>query len=216
MSTIPVKNTKGKKTGEYTLSDDLLVFDKGLQSVQDAVVAYLANQRQGSASTLGKAEVAGSNRKLWKQKGTGRARTGFRQSPIWRGGGVTFGPKPRNYRKTISRRQARLAFQRAFSENVAAGQVFVLEDLALSEPKTKEFAAILKNLEVRVGLVITDAVDQNLILASRNIPKVEITTAASVNTYQLVRYPLIMVTKDALPALEQRLSSEKAASTSGG
>ena len=78
MSTIPVKNTKGKQTGEYTLSDDLLVFDKGLQSVQDAVVAYQANQRQGSASTLGKAEVAGSNRKLWKQKGTGRARTGFR------------------------------------------------------------------------------------------------------------------------------------------
>ena len=211
MSTIPVKNTKGKQTGEYTLSDDLLVFDKGLQSVQDAVVAYQANQRQGSASTLGKAEVAGSNRKLWKQKGTGRARTGFRQSPIWRGGGVTFGPKPRNYRKTISRRQARLAFQRAFSENVAAGQVFVLEDLALSAPKTKEFAAILKNLDVRVALVITNAVDQNLVLASRNIPKVEITTAASVNTYQLVRYPVIMVTKDALPALEQRLSSEKAA-----
>lgn len=211
MSTIPVKNTKGKQTGEYTLSDDLLVFDKGLQSVQDAIVAYQANQRQGSASTLGKAEVAGSNRKLWKQKGTGRARTGFRQSPIWRGGGVTFGPKPRNYRKTISRRQARLAFQRAFSENVAAGQVFVLEDLALSAPKTKEFAAILKNLDVRVALVITNAVDQNLVLASRNIPKVEITTAASVNTYQLVRYPVIMVTKDALPALEQRLSSEKAA-----
>ncbi|MFP6904567.1 MAG: 50S ribosomal protein L4 [Verrucomicrobiota bacterium] len=211
MSTIPVKNTKGKQTGEYTLSDDLLVFDKGLQSVQDAIVAYQANQRQGSASTLGKAEVAGSNRKLWKQKGTGRARTGFRQSPIWRGGGVTFGPKPRNYRKTISRRQARLAFQRAFSENVAAGQVFVLENLALSAPKTKEFAAILKNLDVRVALVITNAVDQNLVLASRNIPKVEITTAASVNTYQLVRYPVIMVTKDALPALEQRLSSEKAA-----
>ena len=211
MSTIPVKNTKGKQTGEFTLSDDLLVFDKGLQSVQDAVVAYQANQRQGSASTLGKAEVAGSNRKLWKQKGTGRARTGFRQSPIWRGGGVTFGPKPRNYRKTIGRRQARLAFQRAFSENVAAGQVFVLEDLALSAPKTKEFAAILKNLDVRVALVITNAVDQNLVLASRNIPKVEITTAASVNTYQLVRYPVIMVTKDALPALEQRLSSEKAA-----
>ena len=89
--------------------------------------------------------------------------------------------------------------------------MFVLEDLALSAPKTKEFAAILKNLDVRVALVITNAVDQNLVLASRNIPKVEITTAASVNTYQLVRYPVIMVTKDALPALEQRLSSEKAA-----
>jgi large subunit ribosomal protein L4 len=211
MSTLLVKDTTGKQTGEYALSDDLLVYDKGLQSVHDAVVAYLANQRQGSASTLGKGEVAGSNRKLWKQKGTGRARTGFRQSPIWRGGGVVFGPKPRSYNKSLSRRQARLAFRRAFSENVAAGQIIVLEGLELSSPKTKAFAAILKNLDANVALVITESVDQNLVLASRNIPKVEVTTAASVNTYQLVRYPLIFVAKNALPALEQRLSNEKAA-----
>ena len=94
MSKLPIINLQGKPAGEYDIADELLTYDKGLQALQDAVVRHRANCRQGSASTLGKGEVSGSNRKLWKQKGTGRARTGLRQSPVWRGGGVVFGPKP--------------------------------------------------------------------------------------------------------------------------
>ena len=208
MSTLTIKNSSGDATGEYPLSDDLLEGEKGGQAMQEAVIAYLANQRQGSASTITKGEVAGSNRKLWKQKGTGRARTGLRQSPIWRGGGTVFGPKPRDYSKKLSRRHARLAFQRAVTDKVKAGQITVLEGIELSAPKTKEFAGILKNLEATYNtLVITDTVDQNLFLASRNIPKVEVTSAAEVNTYQVIRYANIFVTKAAMEQLEKRLGS---------
>ncbi|MBU0678134.1 MAG: 50S ribosomal protein L4, partial [Verrucomicrobia bacterium] len=112
---------KGESIGDFDFSDELLVHDKGLQALQNAVVAHRAAQRAGSASTLTKSEVAGSGRKPWRQKGLGRARAGYRQSPVWRGGGVAFGPKPRSYAKKISKKGARLAFRRAFSEKIAAG-----------------------------------------------------------------------------------------------
>ena len=209
MSTLTIKDSSGAATGEYELSSDLLVLEKGSQAVQEAVVAYLANQRQGNASTIGKGEVAGSNKKLWKQKGTGRARTGHRQSPIWRGGGTVFGPKPRDYTKKLTRAQAKLAFSRAFSEKVEAGQITVLDSLELSGPKTKEFSAVLQRLDATYNtLVIVGERDDNLVLAARNIPKVEVTTAAESNTYQLVRYKNIFVTKAGLEVLEKRLANK--------
>lgn len=209
MSTVTIKNSAGASTGEYEISSDLLELEKGSQAVQEAVVAYLANQRQGNASTIGKGEVAGSNKKLWKQKGTGRARTGHRQSPIWRGGGTVFGPKPRDYTKKLTRAQAKLAFRRAFSEKVASGQLTVLDALELSGPKTSEFAAVLRSLDATYNtLVIVDGLDDNLVLAARNIPKVEVTTAAEANTYQLVRYANVFATKAALEILEKRLVSK--------
>lgn len=210
MSKLPIKDLQGKAAGEYDISDDLLIYDKGMQAVQDAVVNHRANLRQGSASTLGKGEVAGSNKKLWKQKGTGRARTGLRQSPVWRGGGVVFGPKPRDYGRTQNKREARLAFRRAVSEKIAAGQVIVVEDLLLASPKTREFAALMTGLGVSApALFVTQGVNADVVRASRNIPRVEVTTSDSLHTYQVLRYPTLIVTRAGMAGLEERLQKAK-------
>jgi large subunit ribosomal protein L4 len=199
---------KGEQVGEFDLSEDLLVFDKGQQAMHDAVVAYLAHQRAGTASTLNKGEVAGSNRKPWRQKGTGRARAGFRQSPVWRGGGVVFGPKPRKYSKRMPRKVARLALRRAFSEKVAAGAVVVLDELKMAEPRTREFAAMVKALEADRGvLFVVDQVGSNERLASRNLQRVELASAREVNTYQLVRYPMIVLTRSGIEEFQGRLQA---------
>ena len=206
MSKLPIRGNDGRTSGEYEIADSLLVFDKGAQAVKDAIVRYQANHRQGSASTKNKGEVAGSNRKPWAQKGTGRARTGLRQSPIWRGGGVAFGPRPRSFAKDMPKQVARLAFRRALSDKIASGSVTVVGVLDETSPKTKAFLAQLRALGgVGPTLVITDKVSANLRLGARNIPLVEVVNAASVNTYQLVRYPVILVTEAGMKALELRL-----------
>lgn len=206
MSKLPIRGNDGRPSGEYEIADSLLVFDKGAQAVKDAVVRYQANHRQGSASTKNKGEVAGSNRKLWAQKGTGRARTGLRQSPIWRGGGVAFGPRPRSFAKDMPKQVARLAFRRALSDKIASGSVAVVGAIDDSTPKTKAFASQLRALGgVGPTLIITDKVSANLRLGARNLPLVEVVNAASVNTYQLVRYPVILVTEAGMKALELRL-----------
>jgi large subunit ribosomal protein L4 len=207
MSKIPLKNSKGDSVGDYEVADNLLVLDRGEQAVHEAVVAYNAHQRAGTASTLRKSEVNGSGKKPWKQKGLGRARAGYKQSNVWRGGYVAHGPQPRKYKKKLSKKVTKLAFQRAFSAKVDQGEITVIEDLAVSTPKTKEFAAVLKNLSIdRSALFIVDAASDNLLLASRNIPKVEVVTANLANTYQILRYKDVVVTKAAMEALEKRLA----------
>ena len=207
MSKIPFKSIKGESVGEYEFADNLLVLDKGEQAVHEAVVAYGAHQRAGTASTKSKANVSGTGAKPWKQKGLGRARAGYKQSPVWRGGAVAHGPHPRKYTKKLSKKVTKLAFQRAFSAKVEQGEVTVIENLALSAPKTKEFVSVLKGLGLdRGALFIVDTNDENVLLASRNIPKVEIVTAALANTYQVLRYKNVIVTKAGMEALENRLA----------
>lgn len=207
MSKLPIKDLSGAAAGEYDVADELLTYDKGLQALQDAVVNHLANRRQGSANTLGKGEVRGSNRKLWKQKGTGRARAGFRQSPVWRGGGVAMGPKPRDFGRTQNRKEARLAFKRAVSEKIASGTVTVVESLELSAPKTKEFVSLMNALGVSApALFITASVQEDIVRASRNIPRVEVATADSIDTYRIMRYRDIVITRDAMAKIEERLA----------
>ena len=207
MSKVPLKNSKGDSVGDYEVADSLLVLDKGSQAVHEAVVAYNAHQRAGTASTLSKSEVNGSGKKPWKQKGLGRARAGYKQSNVWRGGYVAHGPKPRKYNKKVSKKVARLAFQRAFSAKVDQGEFTVIDELAVSTPKTKEFAAVLKNLGLdRGGLFIVDEASENLLLASRNIQRAEVATAKLVNTYQLLRHKNVIATKAAMAALEARLA----------
>lgn len=207
MSKLPLKNIKGDSVGNYEVADNLLVLDKGSQAVHEAVVAFQAHQRAGTASTLSKSNVAGSNKKPWKQKGLGRARAGYKQSPVWRGGAVAHGPHPRKYHKKVSKKVGQLAFQRAFSAKVEQGELTVIENLALTTPKTKEFTLVLKKLGLdRGGLFIVDANNDNVLLASRNIPKVEIVTAALANTYQLLRYKNVVVTKAGMEVLEKRLA----------
>jgi large subunit ribosomal protein L4 len=207
MSTLPLKDCQGKSLGEVTLSDRFAVTDKGAQAVFQAVVTHQAHQHQGSASTLRKGEVAGSGKKPWKQKGLGRARAGYRQSPVWRGGGVAFGPHPHKVRKQIPRKVSRLAFARAFGEKAEAGQVMVLDQIKISAPRTKEICLLLKTLGVSgKTLLILDAPDTAICLAARNLLDVEVVSAANVNTYQIVRYPQIVITKAGVEQLEQRLA----------
>lgn len=206
MSKVPVKNIKGDSVGDYEVADQLLVLDKGDHAVHEAVVAYQAAQRAGTASTLSKSEVNGSGKKPWKQKGLGRARAGYKQSNVWRGGYVAHGPKPRNYNKKMTKKAARLAFARAFSAKVEQGDVTVIDELSLTAPKTREFAAVLKNLGLdRGALFIVDEANDNLLLASRNIPRVEVVTAQLANTYQILRHKNVIITKAGMEALEKRL-----------
>jgi len=207
MTTLLLKDCKGKKLGEITLSERFTVANKGAQAVHQAVVTHQAHQHQGSANTQRKGEVAGSGKKPWKQKGLGRARAGYRQSPVWRGGGVAFGPHPRKVRKQVPRKVARLAFARAFGERAEAGQVMVLDDMKLATPRTKEIFALLKALEIKgKTLLILDALDANIYLAARNLQDVEVVCASNVNTYQIIRYPQIVITKAGMEKLEQRLA----------
>ena len=187
MSTIAVINRRGENCGSFDIPDDLLVKDRGAQAVQDAVVALRAGQRAGTASVLGKGAVAGSNRKPWKQKGLGRARAGYRRSPLWRGGGVAFGPRPRSYAKSINRKTMQLAFRRVFTEKLAAGSLRVIDKFDLPDAKTKSMAQLLKDLAL-TGKVLVLAADlqPSLERAARNLPRLSLTRAQDVNVYQLL------------------------------
>tara|TARA_B100000161_G_C33558209_1_gene419318 strand:- start:6723 stop:7361 length:639 start_codon:yes stop_codon:yes gene_type:complete len=207
--TLLVKNKDGKDLGDYDIPENLLEYDKGDHAVHEVVVAYQAHQRAGTASTLSKSKVAGSGKKPWKQKGLGRARAGYKQSPIWRGGAVAHGPHPRSYKKKISKKIAKLAFRRAFSEKVQQNEVILIEDLNLESPKTKELNKIYRNLGIERGcLMVVDEVSQNLFLSSRNIQNVELISADLLNTYKLLLYKTVVVTKAAMNVLEKRLSKE--------
>jgi large subunit ribosomal protein L4 len=173
------------------------------------VVAYRAAQRMGTACTKNAGEVAGTNKKPWRQKGTGRARAGSFQSPLWRGGGVVFGPRPRDFTKKISRATRQLALRKALSERLKAGDVLVVDDFKLTSPKTKEFLGVLNALQLQgTTLVVSHGVDKNLLLASRNVPGVELTTGDSLNTYQVLRSDKLVFTRGAFENIEQRLSKE--------
>ena len=178
-------------------------------------MAYQARRRAGTASTKTKANVAGTGAKPWKQKGLGRARAGYKQSPIWRGGGVAFGPHPRSYDKGLNRKAARLAFRRAFSDKVASGAVEIIEDFTLSEPKTRAFVAVLNQLKVEGHtLIVLDTIDTNMAKASRNVPGIEVVTSHHLNAYELVRYPRIIISRAAMGPLQERLAAGQGKSES--
>jgi large subunit ribosomal protein L4 len=182
--------------------------DKGSQAVHETVVAMRAARRSGSANTKTKAEVNASGAKPWRQKGTGRARAGYRSSPIWRGGGVVFGPKPRDYSKKISKSVRRLAFQKALSERINAGDVLTVGEFAVKEVKTKSFIALLKKqTDARRVLIVSDAFDENTYRSSRNVKPVQLTIASDVNTEQLLKFEKILVTDGALAQLAARTNA---------
>jgi len=209
MSSLKIYDTNGTEVGEYDLPDALLELKRGTQAVHDVVVARQAAARAGTASTLHKGEVSGSGRKPWKQKGTGRARAGYRQSPVWRGGAAAFGPKPRDYSVKVNKKVARLAFRRALSDKLDAGDVRVVDSVAVEEPKTKAFASVLNSLKIPgPALFVLADVEENLMLASRNIPKVEVVKSTEVNVYQLLRYPVVVVDSAGMDQLKARLEGK--------
>ncbi len=180
---------------------------KGSQAVHDTVVGYLANQRLGTVKTKMVSEVKGSGKKPWRQKGTGRARAGSHASPIWRGGGVVFGPRPRDFSKKVPRKVRALAFRKAFSERLLAGDLIVVDSLEPDTPKTKSFLAQLDELTAgaMTVLVVAEEVGPNLRLATRNAVGVDVGPAASLNVYQLLRYDKLVVGRSALDKLTARL-----------
>jgi large subunit ribosomal protein L4 len=209
MSTIKIYSATGEPSGDFTVSDKLLVADKGDQAVKDVVVATLNAHRAGTASTLSKGEVAGSNKKPWKQKGTGRARAGLRQSPVWRGGAVAFGPRPRSFATKINQKVAQLAFRRALSAKITDGQISVIEKFALADAKTKHMAGLLKKIGATRGcLIIVDRNDEALLRAARNLPKVAVVRAAEVSVYDLVRSRMILATRAGMEALTTRMAKK--------
>jgi large subunit ribosomal protein L4 len=184
---------------------DIIEDGRGTQAVHDVVVAMRAARRSGSANTKTKAEVDLSGAKPWRQKGTGRARAGYKSSPIWRGGGVVFGPKPRDYSKKTSKSLRRLAFQKALSERISAGDVLTIDKFAVPEIKTKSFVSLLKKAtDAGKVLVIADSFDENTFKSARNVKTVHLATAAEVNTEQLLAFEKILVTQKALEKLAER------------
>jgi large subunit ribosomal protein L4 len=180
---------------------------RGTQAVHDAVVALRANRRSGTANTKTKAEVTASGKKPWRQKGTGRARAGYTSSPVWSGGGVVFGPKPRDYSKKVTKGVRKLAFLKALSTRILGGDVLVTDEIAVTEPKTKNFVKLLQSLteEERV-LVIANQYSAETYRAARNVRPVLLNTAGEVNTEQLLAYRKIIVTKEALTKLAERVA----------
>jgi large subunit ribosomal protein L4 len=180
---------------------------RGSQAVHDVIVAMRANRRSGTANTKTKAEVVASGRKPWRQKGTGRARAGYASSPVWTGGGVAFGPKPRDYSKKVPKSVKRLAFLKALSSRIIDGDVLVADSLAVSEPKTKQFVKLLRShTEEEKVLVIATDFDASTYKAARNVQPVLLNTASEVNTEQLLAFRKIIVTKEALTKLAERLA----------
>ena len=203
---LSVKDINGAQQGELEVKFQLVEGGRGTQAVHDTVVAYQAAQRMGTACTKTVGEVSGSNKKPWRQKGTGRARAGSHQSPLWAGGGVVFGPRPRDFAKKVNARTKQLALRKALTERLKSGDVQVVADLKLDSPKTKGFTAILSKLDVKgTALVVDAAIDNNVRLASRNLQGVEVTTADNLNTYQVLRPNKLLVTKSAFEKLEARL-----------
>lgn len=206
---LAVKDIKGQSQGELEVKFALIENGKGTQAVHDAVVAYLANQRMGTACTKNAGEVAGTNKKPWRQKGTGRARAGSFQSPLWRGGGVVFGPKPRDFGRKVNKSTRQLALRKALTERIKSGDVVIVDDFTLESPKTKAFVGLLKALQVDgTTLLVASGQDRNLSLASRNVPDIELATSDSLNTYQVLRFDKLLFTRSAFEKVEQRLAGK--------
>ena len=192
---------------EVTFDQAQLTLDKGAQAVKDAVTAIRNAMRAGTASTKGKGEVAGSNKKPWKQKGTGNARAGFRQSPVWRGGGVAHGPHPRSFEQKINKKVMKLAFARALSDKIVAGDVIVVDEFKFEAPKTKLMAGLLKTLGVdRSAVIVQKDVDDTVLLVTSNLPRVDYSTAQAMDVYTVMVNKKIVCDKAGFDALMERIA----------
>jgi large subunit ribosomal protein L4 len=178
---------------------------QGKQALNDAVVAYRANRRQGNACTKSRAEVSGSGKKLWRQKGTGNARMGSKRSPIWSGGGVVFGPKPRDYSKKIPKNVKKLALRTALTARIADGAVLTIDSFAVADGKTKSFVSTIAGLATaKKVLVVGQNFDEVTFRSARNVQNVQLISAEEVNAEHLLLYPQVLVTSDALATLARR------------
>ena len=197
-------NMAGEKVGEVELSEAIFGIEPNESVLHDSVKNYLANQRQGTQSALTKGEVHYSTIKPWRQKGTGRARAGYKGSPVWYHGGVAFAPKPRDYRYSLNKKVRRLALKSALSAKAAEGEVLVIRDMKMDEIKTKTFAELLSKIGADgKTLVVTAGPDTNVVKSARNIAGVETTMAAVLNPYVVLNHGKLVVAEDALAKIEE-------------
>ena len=208
-TTLTVKTATGSDAGKSVEVQDLVLERaKGEQAVKDSVVAFLARMRSGTAATKTRGMVSGGGAKPWRQKGNGRARAGSSRSPVWRGGGIVFGPQPRSYDKKVNSKVEKLALRRAFTDRLDAEEVIVVDSIVFDEPKTKKMTALLTAIGAgENALVIVDEYTENVELAARNLPNVLLIKASAVNTYWMLLFKKVVITEAALEILSKRLGA---------
>ena len=203
MATVAVYNIEGKEVDKLELNDNVFGVEINEHLVHLAVVSQLANSRQGTQSAKTRSEVSGGGRKPWRQKGTGHARQGSTRSPQWTGGGVVFAPKPRDYSMKMNKREKQIAMKSALTSKVQDSKLIVVDEFKLDEIKTSKFAQILDNLKAPKALVVTKDKDEKVVLSARNIPTVKTTMTNSLNVYDILKYDSLVLTKDAVAAIEE-------------
>lgn len=203
MPKVDLLNKEGKKVGTIELADSIFGVDVNEDVLHDVVVNYLANQRQGTQSTKTRSEVAGGGKKPWKQKGTGRARQGSIRAPQWIKGGIALGPKPRSYKYTLNKKVKRLALKSALTSKVNDNQIIVLDELDFDEIKTKNMAKVLENLKAEKALVVLAEKNVNVSASTRNIPNVKASLVNAINTYDILKYEKLILTKAAVEKIEE-------------
>ncbi len=203
MPKVDLLNIEGKKVGNIELSDDIFAVEVNEDVMHEVVLNYLANQRQGTQSTKTRSEVRGGGKKPWKQKGTGRARQGSIRAPQWIKGGIALGPKPRSYKYTLNKKVKRLALKSALTTKVLENKLIVLDALELEEIKTKTMAGILANLNVEKALVVLPENNVNVQASTRNIPNIKTALVNTINTYDILKYDMFVVTKAAVEKIEE-------------
>jgi large subunit ribosomal protein L4 len=205
MAKVQVLDKSGKKVEEITAPKEIFSVPVKEHLVYEAVINFRANQRAGSAATKTRAMVRGGGRKPWRQKGTGRARAGSNRSPLWRKGGVTFGPQPRDYSYSLPKKAKRSALKSVLSSKLAEKQLFILDSLNIDEPKTKLGADLVKALNLDSALFVDDQENKNLFLAMRNIPKFKAVNYNQVNIYDVLNYKWLVFTKRAFESFVEKL-----------
>ena len=207
MAVTEVFNTDNKKVGEVELNDALFGLEVKQYVLHDVVKMQLANRRAGTASTKTRSEVRGGGAKPWRQKGTGRARAGTRNSPIWRGGGTTFGPKPRDYSYKLPKKVRKLGLRMALSTRFSEANMVVLDAFNLDDIKTKKFLEIMKKLEIDNGLIVIPERNENLEKSSRNVHGFKVISSAGLNVYDVLLHRRLVLLQPCLDQLEERLLS---------
>lgn len=204
MPKVALYNVSGEQIGDIELSDDIFGIEVNTHVMYEAVKAYLANQRQGTQSAKTRSEVRGGGRKPWRQKGTGRARQGSIRSPQWKGGGVVFAPKPRDYSIRLPKKVRRLALKSAFSSKVESNEIIVIDELNMTTPKTKDMIKVLENLKVgKKALIVIPGKDENIYKSARNIPGVKTSAVNTLNVYDILNHDSFVITKDAVSKVEE-------------
>ena len=203
MAEVSVLNMEGSEVGKMKLNDAIFGVEINEHLVHQAVVAQLANSRQGTQKAKTRSEVRGGGRKPWRQKGTGHARQGSIRSPQWTGGGVVFAPTPRDYSKKMNKKEKRIALKSALTSRVEEGKFIVVDELKFDAPKTKEFAQVMKNLEADKALVVINDNDTNVVKSAANIPTVKTASTNTINVYDILKYDTVIVTQDAVKTIEE-------------